>query len=286
MFADTVETRRVVRELRLLRVLQHENVIALRDVVLGGPNRAIFSEIYIVTPMLATDLHRIIAAHSVVVVDAFRATVVYQILRALKYLHSANVVHRDLKPANVLVAANCDVRLCDFGSSRLLAAPSLKMTATALTTTLFYRAPEGLRGDDAYSSAVDLWSVGCVLAELVLRRPIFAAEFDEDAMLEAIGALLPENSDIDDSAARLAVALERPRTDPLVDLCARLLVVDASRRVTATEALAHAFVAHLADPSDEPVCTEMALLDDADYVDAPISVLRQLILAEADAAHV
>lgn len=279
-----METRRVVRELRLLRVLRHENIIALRDVVLGGPTRDIFSEIYIVTPMYATDLHRIIAAHAVVVAEPFRQTVVYQILRALKYLHSANVIHRDLKPANVLVAPNCDVRLCDFGSSRLLT-PSLKMTATALTTTLFYRAPEGLRGDDAYSSAVDLWSVGCVLAELVLRRPLFAAEFDEDEMLESISTLLPDSSDVDKRAARLAVALERPCDDALVDLLARLLVVDAPRRATATEALAHRFVAHLADPSDEPICTDTARLDDADYVDAPIPELRRLILAEADAAH-
>lgn len=273
-----------MRELRLLRVLRHENIIALRDVVLGGPTRDIFSEIYIVTPMYATDLHRIIAAHAVVVAEPFRQTVVYQILRALKYLHSANVIHRDLKPANVLVAPNCDVRLCDFGSSRLLT-PSLKMTATALTTTLFYRAPEGLRGDDAYSSAVDLWSVGCVLAELVLRRPLFAAEFDEDEMLESISTLLPDSSDVDKRAARLAVALERPCDDALVDLLARLLVVDAPRRATATEALAHRFVAHLADPSDEPICTDTARLDDADYVDAPIPELRRLILAEADAAH-
>jgi serine/threonine protein kinase len=286
---DGSETRRVVRELRLLRLLRHENIIALHDVVLGGPNRATFSELYVATPLLATDLHCVIRSGRVLL-EAHLQTFVYQILRALKYLHSAGVLHRDLKPANVLVATNCDVKLCDFGNSRPLASSSqLRMTATGLTTTLHYRAPEGLRGDDDYSASFDLWSAGCVLAELCLRRPLFA-EPDEDAMLERIAAVLgADDGGLEARAARLGAAVQRPPTDALVDLLARLLAIEATQRATATSALAHAFFAHLADASDEPVCSDGGgggAFDESALASASQAELRALILAEVDAgAH-
>lgn len=283
---DIGETRRVLRELRLLRLLQHENILSLSDVVLGGPNAGTFSEVYVVTPLLASDLHCLIRSDCTLS-EAHRQTFLYQILRALKYLHSAHVIHRDVKPSNVLIAANCDVKLCDFGNSRpLSASSSLRLTATGLTTTLFYRAPESMRDDD-YSTALDLWSAGCVLAELWLRRPLFGAA-DEDGMLERIGDVLgSDDGGPTARAVRLGAALQRGADEPMVELLARLLAVEPAQRATASEALAHGYFAALSDPSDEPVCSE-ALAEQcgvSSAATATMAQLRALIVAEAELVH-
>jgi serine/threonine protein kinase len=94
----------------------------------------------------------------------------YQILRGLKYIHSANVIHRDLKPSNLLLNANCDLKICDFG----LARPSSESDMmTEYVVTRWYRAPELLLNSTDYSAAIDVWSVGCIFMELINRQPLF-----------------------------------------------------------------------------------------------------------------
>ena len=94
----------------------------------------------------------------------------YQILRGLKYIHSANVIHRDLKPSNLLLSANCDLKICDFG----LARPSSESDMmTEYVVTRWYRAPELLLNSTDYSAAIDVWSVGCIFMELINRQPLF-----------------------------------------------------------------------------------------------------------------
>jgi serine/threonine protein kinase len=94
----------------------------------------------------------------------------YQILRGLKFIHSANVIHRDLKPSNLLLNANCDLKICDFG----LARPSSESDMmTEYVVTRWYRAPELLLNSTDYSAAIDVWSVGCIFMELINRQPIF-----------------------------------------------------------------------------------------------------------------
>ena len=90
-------------------------------------------------------------------------------LRALKYIHSANVLHRDLKPSNLLVNANCDLKICDFGLARMTSEADFM---TEYVVTRWYRAPELLLKSD-YTAAIDMWSVGCIYMELLNKRPLF-----------------------------------------------------------------------------------------------------------------
>jgi serine/threonine protein kinase len=94
----------------------------------------------------------------------------YQLLRGLKYIHSANVLHRDLKPSNLLLNANCDLKICDFGLARTTSETDFM---TEYVVTRWYRAPELLLNCNEYTAAIDLWSVGCIFMELLNREPLF-----------------------------------------------------------------------------------------------------------------
>lgn len=97
----------------------------------------------------------------------------YQLLRGLKYIHSANVLHRDLKPSNLLLNANCDLKICDFGLARTTCETDFM---TEYVVTRWYRAPELLLNCSEYTAAIDIWSVGCILMEIIRREPLFAGK--------------------------------------------------------------------------------------------------------------
>ena len=118
VFADVVDAKRILREIKLLQHFRsHENIVTVLDIMTYPPESVTFSDIYIVTNLMESDLERIIRSKQVLTNQHFQYFL-YQILRALKYIHSANVLHRDLKPSNLLVNANCDLAVCDFGLSR------------------------------------------------------------------------------------------------------------------------------------------------------------------------
>ena len=94
----------------------------------------------------------------------------YQLLRGLKYIHSARVLHRDLKPSNLLLNANCDLKICDFGLARTMQEADFM---TEYVVTRWYRAPELLLNCNDYTAAIDVWSVGCIFMELLNRQPLF-----------------------------------------------------------------------------------------------------------------
>lgn len=117
-FSDSIDAKRILREMKLLRHFNsHENIISIFDIMTVPPNTQLFNDIYIVTNLMESDLERIIRSRQVLTDQHFQYFL-YQILRSLKYVHSANVLHRDLKPSNILVNANCDLAVCDFGLAR------------------------------------------------------------------------------------------------------------------------------------------------------------------------
>lgn len=127
-----------------------------------------------ITELLQSDLHKIIVSPQHLSSDHIKVFL-YQILRGLKYLHSARILHRDIKPGNLLVNSNCVLKICDFGLARV-EEPDQTKHMTQEVVTQYYRAPEILMGARHYSAAVDVWSVGCIFGELLGRRILFQAQ--------------------------------------------------------------------------------------------------------------
>lgn len=166
--------KRTYRELRILKHFNHDNIIAIRDILRPPEDVSCFNDVYVVFDMMETDLHRIIHSDQPLTDEHIRYFL-YQILRGLKYIHSANILHRDLKPSNLLVNEDCELKIGDFGMARGLdSSPSeQKRVMTEYVATRWYRAPELMLSLSEYSQAMDIWSVGCVFAEMLGRKPLF-----------------------------------------------------------------------------------------------------------------
>ncbi|KAG8387738.1 hypothetical protein BUALT_Bualt02G0052600 [Buddleja alternifolia] len=264
-FDNYMDAKRTLREIKLLRHLDHENVVAIKDVI-PPPLRREFTDVYIATELMDTDLHQIIRSNQGLSEEHCQYFL-YQLLRGLKYIHSAGVIHRDLKPSNLLLNANCDLKICDFG----LARPNSENDAmTEYVVTRWYRAPELLLNSSEYTAAIDVWSVGCIFMELMNRKPLFAGKDHVHQMhllIELLGT--PTDADLDftrnEDARRYIRQLPRhprqnlvkafPHVNPLaVDLIDKMLTVNPTKRITVEAALEHPYLARLHDVADEPVC--------------------------------
>jgi tRNA A-37 threonylcarbamoyl transferase component Bud32 len=181
-FSDEIDAKRILREIKLLKHFRHDNIVSIIDMM--PPNVQYledFTDVYIVTDLMETDLHRIIYSKQKLSIDHAQYFI-YQVLRGLKYIHSCRVLHRDLKPSNLLVNSNCDLKICDFGLARGLRdqeeidGRSGTMLLTEYVVTRWYRAPEIMLACHEYSYQIDVWSVGCIFAELILRKPYFPGD--------------------------------------------------------------------------------------------------------------
>ncbi|CAK9068384.1 Mitogen-activated protein kinase 13 (AtMPK13) (MAP kinase 13), partial [Durusdinium trenchii] len=181
---DPLCGKRILREIRLLAALRHENLLRLLDLpAVPDPD---FDDVYIVMPYLHLDLHRVIYS-KMKLSESHCQAFVCQILRGLKYLHSAGVAHRDLKPSNILVNKDCALRIADFGLARGRSNSDEELTDYVVTR--WYRAPELMLLPCGYFEAVDLWSVGCIHFELMAREVLFPGK-DHLDMLKRIAATL------------------------------------------------------------------------------------------------
>lgn len=182
-FHDEVDAKRILREIKLLKHFRHENIVGITDMMPPlARNVEDFNDVYICNELMETDLHRIIYSKQPLTIDHAQYFL-YQILRALKYIHSANVLHRDLKPSNLLVNSNCDLKVCDFGLARgvlsdeeMIGRPRNALLLTEYVVTRWYRAPEIMLACHEYAKPVDVWSVGCIFAELLGRKPYFPGD--------------------------------------------------------------------------------------------------------------
>lgn len=264
VFENRIDALRTLRELKLLRHIRHDNVIALKDVMMPI-QRTSFKDVYLVYELMDTDLHQIIKSPQPLSNDHCKYFL-FQLLRGLKYLHSANILHRDLKPGNLLVNANCDLKICDFGLARTSGGNEQFMTEYVVTR--WYRAPELLLCCDNYGTSIDVWSVGCIFAEILGRKPIFPGTECLNQLKLIINVLgSPHEADIefvDNPKARkyikslpysrgMQFSRLYPQADPLaIDLLQRMLVFDPTKRITVTEALQHPYMSGLYDPRNNP----------------------------------
>ncbi|KAH9074730.1 kinase-like domain-containing protein [Lactarius deliciosus] len=246
VFAKTSLAKRALRELTLLRHFSnHENITGLIDV--DGIAESFTSG----TQPMEADLHQIIKSGQMLSNEHVQYFT-YQILRGMKYIHSASVVHRDLKPGNLLVNSDCELKICDFGLSRGFDSTPEEGTSqmTEYVATRWY---------PHLSTLVDVWSIGCILAELLLGRPLFKGKDYVDQLnkiLEVLGT--PSNDILRRVASERAQAYVRslpvrrkvsfkkliPQADPqALDLLEKMLSFDPTSRVTVTQALAHPWLA-------------------------------------------
>ncbi|RXG60070.1 Serine/threonine-protein kinase NLK, partial [Armadillidium vulgare] len=212
---------------------------------------------YVITELMQSDLHKIIVSPQHLTADHVKVFL-YQILRGLKYLHSARIIHRDIKPGNLLVNSNCVLKICDFGLARV-EEPDESKHMTQEVVTQYYRAPELLMGAKHYMQAVDVWSVGCIFGELLGRRILFQAQ-SPIQQLERITDLLGTPS-LDDMkyACEGAVThmLSRPQkpaalpalytlgnhaTHDAVHLLTKMLIFNPDKRYTVVNALDHPYL--------------------------------------------
>jgi len=317
-FHDHTDCKRLLREIRLLRCLRHPNVLHLTDIMPArSPAPSDWKDVYLVTRLFDTNLHRVIySGHALT--DAHIQYILWQVFRALRYLHAAGVVHRDMKPTNLLLNRDCELALADFGLARFMprpptaaAAPTAVCSCASLSSdelhadpaaaaapppaerskakggqltkyvvTRWYRAPELLVQNRQYDHKVDMWSTGCILAEVLGAKAIFPGK-DSLHQLRLVVELLgmpseeelktitnqqavsyirnlrpKEHAATDPAAAAQRFAKLYPQASPLLlDLMARLLHFDPRKRPTADEALAHPYLAAYKDAPEEGLPT-------------------------------
>lgn len=274
VFEDISFSKRTLRELRILRQLKHENIIDIMEIFIPQEYKG-FSDVYVVSSLMETDLTSILRS-SQPLNDSHCQFFLYQILRGCKYLHSAGIIHRDLKPRNLLVNSNCDLKICDFGLARVnFTEPEFRLSAmTEYICTRWYRAPEILCCWTEYDAAIDVWSIGCIFAEMLTRKPLFPGSNTKhqlELVLQQLGA--PRQHEI--AAIRNAKCRQfiqqfieqdaksgrRPpplcdrfpnSPKPAVGLVEAMLTFSPTRRITVDEAIRHEYTEELYCPDDEP----------------------------------
>uniref|UniRef100_A0A8R1I4H0 Mitogen-activated protein kinase n=1 Tax=Caenorhabditis japonica TaxID=281687 RepID=A0A8R1I4H0_CAEJA len=273
--------KRSLREVRILRELLHENIIAVLDMFTAEGSHG--KDIYLVMDLMETDLHQILHSRQTLLEQHFQYFF-YQLLRGLKYLHSAGIIHRDLKPSNLLLNGDCLLRIADFGMARACASAStVKDDAnvgghmTQYVSTRWYRAPEILFSMVEYDTKVDLWSAGCIFAEMLLRRQLFPGKDSvsqikmivfylgspEEQVLSRINSKLVRDSiDACGKKTPLPFSAIFPKASPEArDMVYYLLQVSPWRRYSADQILQHPFLARYHNEQYEPLCPPRVQVD-------------------------
>lgn len=279
---------RTLREIKILKHFQHENIISIFDIQRPDSFEN-FNEVYIIQELMQTDLHKVIQTQNLT--DDHIKYFIYQTLRGVKIIHGSNIIHRDLKPSNLLINSNCDLKICDFGLARILNKTKNNSNGngngssngkdpdsirynngmTEYVATRWYRAPEVMLTAAKYSKAMDIWSCGCILAELFNKKPLFPGRDYRHQLLLIFSIIGTPKADseelecIESKRARDYIgtlpryqAAENwaqffPTANPLgIDLLRRMLIFDPRKRITASEALKHPYLVTYHDPNDEP----------------------------------
>ncbi|EKU21961.1 mitogen-activated protein kinase 4 [Nannochloropsis gaditana CCMP526] len=284
IFQSLSDAKKIAREVRLLRQMDHPNITRITTVI--PPLSATFDEVYIVSELMDIDMHNLMYLSREKITPDHVQFFIYQVLCGIKYMHALNIIHRDLKPSNLLINANCDLKICDFGLARGIqsngpaqdkecdltaadaAAPEKpKDLLSEYVVTRWYRAPEILLNPRNYSKPVDIWAVGTIFGELLARKPMFPAHnYDHLIRLQTRTLGSPSEENLKWVTREKARTFMRslpqyPRRDfkslypeasgPALDLLEKILQWDPAKRPTAAEALSHPYFDDIRDADFE-----------------------------------
>ncbi|KXN89880.1 Cyclin-dependent kinase 11B [Leucoagaricus sp. SymC.cos] len=241
-----------LREIYSLMTCRHENVVRIREVVVGDT----LTQVFVVMDFIEHDLKTLLTNMPAPFLQSEIKTLVLQLLSAVHHCHSNWILHRDLKTSNLLMNNRGTIKVADFGLARRYGDPVGVGGMTQLVVTLWYRAPEILMGAKIYSTAVDMWSVGCIFAELLMKEPLFQAK-GELEMLSMIFKLLgpptkntwPEFFNLPNAKTITLPSPQPPAFRPKfphlstagIDLLMSFLTYDPEQRITAEDALQHPY---------------------------------------------
>lgn len=241
-----------LREIGLLKDLKHPNVLRLLDVQICDSN------LYLVFEHLDLDLKKLLDRHKNGLPPQLVRNYMWQLLQGLAYCHARRVLHRDLKLQNLLVDRSGTIKLADFGLARSICLPI--RTYTHEVVTLWYRSPELLLKTTHYGPSVDLWSLGCIFAEMLTNRILFPGDSEIDQIYRIFRTLgtpdestwpgfqqLPEYRNFSKFKGRGLDSYIGSGDPWAIDLLKRLLIYDPIARISAKEALCHEYLKDVAD---------------------------------------
>ncbi|CCF58312.1 hypothetical protein KAFR_0E01580 [Kazachstania africana CBS 2517] len=298
VFSKTLACKRSLRELKLLRHFRgHKNIVYLfdSDIVFNHDNS--FNGLYLYCELLDCDLHQIIQSKQPLT-DSHYQYFIYQILCALKYIHSAGVLHRDLKPKNILINSDCQLKIADFGFARGYSQDPVdnNQFLTEYVATRWYRAPEIMLGYKAYFTAIDVWSVGCILAELLGGTAMFPGSDYVDQLNRILYVLGSPSVDtlrrigsmnVQQYILQLGDIQKIPFKEIFtsgsilaIDMLEKTLTFDPDQRISVDDALRHPYLSVWHDQDDEPQCPRgidfsFERIDD-------LNVLRMAVVCEVN----
>lgn len=270
-FQNITHAKRAFRELKLMRLVNHVNIIGLLDVFTPQKTLEEFQDVYLVMELMDANLCQVIQ----MTLDHERISyLLYQMLCGIKHLHSAGIIHRDLKPSNIVVDRRCTLKILDFGLAR---SRRHNHSMTPYVVTRYYRSPEVVLGM-RYGQNVDIWSVGCIMGEMVRGRVVFCGTDHIDQwnkITELLGTPTRDFTELLQSTVRDFVT-SRPHREGIPfdrlfsddyfppdstqyeqlnslnarDLLSKMLVIDPRHRSTVDEILQHPYI-HLWYKEDE-----------------------------------
>jgi len=239
-----------IREISLLKELQHPNIVCLQDVLMQE------AKLYLIFEFLTMDLKKYMDTN--IPKDGqmdpkLMKSYTYQLLQGLLFCHQRRVLHRDLKPQNLLIDKNGCIKIADFGLARAFGIPVRVYTHEVVT--LWYRAPEVLLGSPKYSCPIDIWSIGTIFAEMVNRRPLFQGDSEIDQLFRIFRVLRTPNEELwpgvtqlpdfkatfpNWTTMNLKNSMKKLESYGL-ELLEMMLVYDPAKRISAKKALLHPY---------------------------------------------
>ncbi|CAK5101712.1 unnamed protein product [Meloidogyne enterolobii] len=251
-FRNATDAQRTFREIMFLQEFgRHPNVIKLYNILKADNDK----DIYLVFEYMEADLHNVIKKMTILK-DIHKQYIMCQLFRAIKFLHSGNVLHRDLKPSNVLLDAECRVKLADFGLARSFSQMDDSLDGsnvpelTEYVATRWYRSPEILLAAKHYTKGVDMWSLGCILAEMLLGKALFPGSSTINQIERIMNTIQrPSKNDIESiGSAYASSVLEKMPQWPKKPL----LIFAPHKRLNVEQCLEHPYVSQFHNKAEEP----------------------------------